>query len=186
LAEVLRDPALAATKGDALVTLLGLWGVKAAGAPPDCEAPPPGFLACLAAVGTWEKLRRFDMPAALELLSPGGERRYAGLTTLTPSEATLSFVVLWRPPPGGLPVRLGARGPAADWLRDRMGRADGVGLIEPGRPYDKALWKRVVAFQQARSIEPDGVVGWETAILLQGVTRGTYEPRLSTGPPPVQ
>ena len=125
----------------------------------------------------------------LELVGPDGERRYAALSRLTPSEATLSFgsrvitaplaevepfwdgafVVLWRPPPGALPLRIGARGPAADWLRERMGRADGAGSpAERGRPYDQALWQRVVAFQQARSVEPDGVVGWETAILLQG------------------
>jgi general secretion pathway protein A len=202
IAEILRDPALAATQGDALVTLLGLWGVKAARDLDVCGSPPGG-LECLAEVGTWRKLRRLDMPAALELVGPDGERRYAALTTLTPTEATLSFggrvvtaplgevepfwdgafVVLWRPPPGGLPVRLGARGPAADWLWERMGHADGVVRpLERGRPYDQALWKRVVAFQQARSLEPDGVVGRETAILLQGAARGSEEPRLSAGP----
>jgi general secretion pathway protein A len=202
LAEILRDPALAATRGDALVTLLALWGVKAAGLQ-DCGSPPREGLECLADVGTWRKLRRLDMPAVLELVGPDGERRYAVLTTLAPTEATLSFgsrivttplgevesfwdgafVLLWRPPPGGLPVRLGARGPAADWLRERMGHAEGVARpLQPGRPYDQALWKRVVAFQHARSIEPDGVVGRETAILLQGAARGSEEPRLSAGP----
>jgi general secretion pathway protein A len=140
----------------------------------------------------------------LELAGADGDRRYAALTRLTPSEATLSFgsrvitapltevepfwdggfVVLWRPPPGGLPVRLGARGPGADWLRERMGRADGAGRpVEAGRPYDQALWKRVVAFQQARAIEADGVVGQETAILLQGAVRGPDEPRLAAATP---
>jgi general secretion pathway protein A len=153
-------------------------------------------------VGTWRKIRRLDMPVALELVGPAGERRYAALTTLTETEATLrfggrlvtaplgevepfwdgAFVVLWRPPPGGLPVRLGAQGPAADWLRERIGLVEGVARpLEPGRPYDQALWKRVVAFQQARSLEPNGVVGHETAILLQGAARGSEEPRLSAG-----
>jgi general secretion pathway protein A len=203
-AEVLRDPALAATKEDAFVTLLGLWGLKAAGAPPDCQGPPPGALECLATVGSWRKLRRLDLPAVLELAGPDGARRYAALSRLAPSAATLSFgdrvvtaplaevepfwdgafVVLWRPPPGALPVRLGARGPAADWLRERMGRADGAGRpVEAGRPYDQALWKRVVAFQQARAIEADGVVDQETAILLQGAGRGSDEPRLSAETP---
>ncbi len=203
-AEVLLDPALAATKEDAFVALLGLWGLKSGGTPPDCQVPPPGALECLETVGTWRKLRRLDLPAVLELVGSGGERRYAALSRLTPSEATLSlgsrvitaplaevepfwdgaFVVLWRPPPGALPVRLGARGPAADWLRERMRRADGTGRpVEAGRPYDQALWKRVVAFQQARAIEPDGVVGQETAILLQGAARGSDEPRLSAETP---
>jgi general secretion pathway protein A len=132
LADVLRDPALPATKGDALIVLQGLWGVPTAGGPPDCEGPPTGALECLTATGTWQKLRRLDLPAALELAGPEGERRYAVLTALTASEATLrfgdrvvtamlaevepfwdgAFVVLWRPPQGDVPVRRGVRGPA--------------------------------------------------------------------------
>ena len=200
LADVLRDPGVPATKGDALAVLHGLWGVPAAGMQPDCERPAPGALECLAAVGTWQKLRRLDLPAALELAAPGGERRYGVLTALTPSEATLrfgdrvvtallpevepfwngGFVLLWRPPPGELPVRRGARGPATDWLRQRMGRASGQ-PIEPGLPYDQALWERVTAFQQARSLEPDGVVGRETAIVLRGAEWGPEVPRLAAG-----
>jgi general secretion pathway protein A len=204
LADVLRDPAVPATKGDALTVLLGLWGVHAAGGQPDCEGPPTGALECLAAVGSWQKLRRLDLPAALELAGPGGERRYAVLTALTPSEATLrfgdrvvtallaevepfwdgAFVVLWRPPPGELPVRRGASGPATDWLRQRMARAAGAGLpIESGRPYDQGLWERVTAFQEARSLEPDGVVGRETAMVLRRAEWGPDVPRLSAGTP---
>jgi general secretion pathway protein A len=204
LADVLRDPAIPATKGDALAVLLGLWGVHAAGGQPDCEGPPAAALECLAAVGSWQKLRRLDLPAALELAGPGGERRYAVLTALTPSEATLrfgdrvvtallaevepfwdgAFVVLWRPPPGELPVRRGASGPATDWLRQRMARAAGAGLlVESGRPYDQGLWERVTAFQQARSLEPDGVVGRETALVLRRAEWGPDVPRLSAGTP---
>ena len=200
--EVLRDPAVAATKGDALAVLLGLWGVSAAGGAPNCDGPPAGALECLATVGGWQKLRRLDLPAALELAGPGGERRYAVLTMLTPSEATLrfgdrvvtaplaevepfwdgAFVVLWRPPPGELPVRRGARGPAADWLRQRMARAAGAGLpVDDGRPYDQGLWELVTAFQEARSLEPDGVVGRETALVLRRAEWGPDVPRLSAG-----
>jgi general secretion pathway protein A len=171
---------------------------------PDCEGPPAGALECLASVGNWQKLRRLDLPAALELAGPGGERRYAVLTALTPSEATLrfgervvtaqlaevesfwdgAFVVLWRPPPGELPVRRGARGPATDWLRQRMARVAGASRpIESGLPYDQGLWERVTAFQQARSLEPDGVVGRETALALRGAEWGPDVPRLSAGTP---
>jgi general secretion pathway protein A len=204
LSDVLRDPAIPATKGDALAVLRGLWGVHAASGPPDCEGPPVGALECLAAVGTWQKLRRLDLPAALELAGPGGERRYGVLTALTPSEATLrfgdrvvtallaevepfwdgAFVVLWRPPPGELPVRRGTRGPATDWLRRRLARADDTGLpIERSRPYDEGLRERVMAFQQARSLDPDGVVGRETAIVLRRAEWGPDVPRLSAGTP---
>ena len=200
LADVLRDPALAATKGDALAVLLGLWGVRTTGGQPDCEGPPAGALECLTAVGGWQKLRHLDLPAALELAAPGGERRYAVLTALTPSEATLrfgdrvvtallaevepfwdgAFVVLWRPPSGEFPVRRGATGPAADWLRRRMARMGGASLpVESGRPYDQDLWEQVTAFQRARSLEPDGVVGRETAMVLRRAEWGGDVPRLS-------
>ena len=204
LAELLREPALTATKADALATLLSLWGVEATGPRFQCEGLAPGSLECLTIVGTWRKIRRLDLPAALELVGPEGQRHYAVLTALTELDATLdlgehvvtvpmteveafwdgTFVTLWRPPPGPLPVRLGARGPAADWLRERLARVDGAGEpVERGRPYDQHLWQRVVAFQQARSLEPDGVVGRETAILLQGAERPPDMPRLSTGTP---
>jgi general secretion pathway protein A len=202
LADVLRDPGIPATKGDALAVLQGLWGVPPTGILPDCDRPVPGALECLAAVGTWQKLRRLDLPAALELAGPGGERRYGVLTALTPSEATLrfgdrvvtallaeiepfwngGFVLLWRPPPGDFPVQRGARGPATDWLRQRMARASGQ-LSEPGLPYDQNLWERVTAFQRARSLEADGVVSRETAIVLRGAEWGPEVPRLAARVP---
>jgi general secretion pathway protein A len=204
LGDLLRDETLSASRSDALAELLELWGVPVTVPRVDCGSPPLGMLECFTTVGTWRKLRRLDLPAALELVAASGARRYAVLTALTPSEATLRFrdraltvplpeveavweglfVVLWRPPPGPLPVRPGARGPAADWLREQLSRADGADLpIERGQPFDEALRRRVVAFQQARSLEPHGVVDRETAILLQGTERGADVPRLSGGTP---
>jgi general secretion pathway protein A len=204
LAELLRDPALPATKGDALTVLLSLWGVPASGSPPDCERPPAGSLECLAATGTWQKLRRLDLPAALELAGPEGERRYAVLTGLTASEATLrfgdrvvtalladiepfwdgAFVMLWRPPPGTLPLRRGAEGPAPDWPRTRTARVEDPEAPIPiprGRPNADGLEPRVGAFQQARSLEADGVAGREAAVLLRRAEWAPHVPRMSDG-----
>ncbi len=91
LSEVLREPTLAATKADALVVLLGLWRADPTGAQLDCEGASPGAIECLTTVGTWRKLRRLDLPAALELMGADGERRYGVLAGLTDSEATLRF-----------------------------------------------------------------------------------------------
>ena len=204
LSEVLREPTLAATKADALVVLLGLWRADPTGAQLDCEGASSGAIECLATVGTWRKLRRLDLPAALELMSTDGERRYGVLAGLTDSEATLrfgdrvvtaplseveglwdgAFIVLWRPPPVALPVRLGTRGPAADWLRERLAHAEGTDpRRERGQPYDDALLRRVVAFQRGHLLKSDGVVGRETAVLLQQTERGSDVPRLSAGTP---
>ena len=183
LAEFLRDPTLPATKGDALTVLRGLWGVPNDDDRPDCDGPPSGTLECLAAVGTWQKLRRLDLPAALELAGPEGERRYGVLTSLTPSEATLrfgdrvvtvpladvepfwegGFVVLWRPSAGAIAVRRGARAPAGEALPQRMVRASDGASVERGQLHDEARREAVVARQQAE---------W-----------GPEVPRLSTGAP---
>jgi general secretion pathway protein A len=204
MSEVLREPTLAATKGDALVALLGLWRADPTGAQLDCEAPSSGAIDCLATAGTWRKLRQLDLPAGLELTRSDGERRYGVLSGLTASEATLrfgdrvvtaplseverfwngGFIVLWRPPPVALPVRVGSRGPGADWLRERLARADGTDPpSERGQPYDDALLRRVVAFQRGHSLKSDGVVGRETALLLQRFARDADVPRLSAGTP---
>jgi general secretion pathway protein A len=204
LGDLFREETLAATRGDALAALLGLWGVEATATGLDCGSPALGKLECLATVGTWRKIRRLDLPVVLELSTPPGTRRYAALTGLTTSEATLRFrdraltvplpeveamwegffIVLWQPPPGPLPLRPGARGPGADWLRERLARAEGADLpMERGQPFDESLRLRVVAFQQARSLEAHGVVDRETAILLQGAERAPGAPRLSGGAP---
>jgi general secretion pathway protein A len=204
LGELFREGALPATRGDALAALLGLWGVEATATGLDCGSPALGKLECLATVGTWRKIRRLDLPVALELSSPTGTHSYAVLTGLTTSEATLRFrdrvltvplreveamwdgffIALWQPPPGPLPLRPGSRGPGADWLRERLARAEGADLpMERGQPFDESLRLRVVAFQQARSLEAHGVVDRETAILLQGAEHAPGAPRLSTGTP---
>ena len=76
----------------------------------------------------------------------------------------------------------GARGacdrlaPAAHGARRPAGQP-----AEPGQPYDQVLWERVTAFQQARSLEPDGVVSRETAIVLRRAEWGPEVPRLTAG-----
>jgi general secretion pathway protein A len=203
LAEVLRDPALPATKGDALTVLLHLWGVHAAAGQPDCERPPAGSLECLAATGTWQKLRRLDLPAALELSGPEGERRYGVLTSLTASEATLrfgdravtalladiepfwdgAFVMFWRPPSGD--VRRGALGPPPGSPGEQVARVEGPdAAVARERTDDGPQRGRTVAFQPARSLEPDeDGAGRETATVPQRAEPGPAAPRRLAGAP---
>jgi general secretion pathway protein A len=203
LEAALGDPALAAGRREALAALFALWGDRVAGGPPpDCWLPAPGGLECVTTVGTWRKLRRLDLPAVLELASPAGEPRYAALVALAPAHATLRlgareltvplaevdrwwdgrFVILWRPPAVPMPIGPGARGAAVDWVHERLSRLEGLAAPRPvpgGRAWDDALQRRLVRFQQAQGLQPDGVVGWETAILLQGAGSGDGGPRLS-------
>jgi general secretion pathway protein A len=198
LEAALRDPALAAGRREALAALFALWGERASASPPDCWVSAPGGLECVTTVGTWRKLRRLDLPAVLELTSPDGEPRYAALVALAPAHATLRvggreltiplpevdrwwdgrFVVVWRPPAVAMPIGPGARGAAVEWLHERLARVDAAPAPGAGaRVWDEALQRRLVRFQQAQGLQPDGVVGWETAILLQGRDAGA--PRLT-------
>jgi general secretion pathway protein A len=201
LAELLADGALGAAPGEALAAVLARWGIEA-GPAPDCATLAAGGLQCVPMVGAWRKLRRLDLPAVIELAGAGGERRYAAVTGLRGSRVSLriggrpvesspaevepywdgAFLVLWPPPRVSLPIRLGAAGPAADWVREHLARAEGGPAPEGrGRPYDEALRARVVAFQRARALEPDGVVGRETAMVLASL--GVGVPRLSGAVP---
>ncbi len=73
--------------------------------------------------------------------------------------------------PGGLPPT----GSGSAW----RGPA-GAGLpVDDGRPYDQGLWERSRRSSEARSLEPDGVVGRETAMVLRRAEWGPDVPRLS-------
>jgi general secretion pathway protein A len=185
LAALLADPALAADRDAAVARLASRWGfeVPAAG-PGGCEGVRHAGLECLPRTGTWTKLRRFNLPAILELTSADGERRYAVVTRLGGEEATLAlggrtvtvplgavdpfwdgaFVLLWRAPE--LSTRVlspGMRGKDVEWLRRRLGELDGAPAARRVRDvYDDEVRERVVLFQKSRSLVPDGIAGEET------------------------
>src|SRR5207244_7403320 len=93
LADVLADPTVARDKQDALVSLYGRWGIEYRGQQSgfDCAREPLAGMRCLVKTGTWAKLRRFNQPAILELVSANGVKHYATLTTLSDDTATLDF-----------------------------------------------------------------------------------------------
>jgi general secretion pathway protein A len=199
LTDLLADGTAAHDRPSALRRLYARWrpGQPAPETGHDCAEGRYGDLHCLARAGTWTKLRRLDVPAVLELAGPAGERRYATLTRLDAAGATLdlgrgprtfsldeverhwdgTFVVLWKPPiVGRLPIQPGARGAEVLWLRRRLD-----GGTPPGgdpRLYDEDLKSRVVAFQEARMLAPDGLVGEETLAYLTLESRDPGVPTL--------
>jgi peptidoglycan hydrolase-like protein with peptidoglycan-binding domain len=83
------------------------------------------------------------------------------------------YAGLWQGPPAlSPPPRPGASGPAVDWVRQRVSRADGV---TPGAPYDAALRADVATLQAARGLPADGIAGPLTLMALAGDLPG---PRL--------
>jgi general secretion pathway protein A len=205
LAESLADPSLPSDKRAAFASLYGLWGLSSDRARGDlgCEHGRRQGLRCLLKTGNWTRLRRFDLPAILELATQEGERRYATLVALGDDAGTLlfgtrqvtvplaeldgrwsgSFIVLWKPPAlAGTPLVPGARGSDVAWLRQRL---DEVG--EPASTqadaddvFDDALRARVAAFQRRHGLVADGVVGDETLVRLVTTAGDPRAPRLGT------
>ena len=90
------------------------------------------------------------------------------------------FATLWRAPPGYAarsadpPPR-----PLADWLSTQLGGLEGVASAASRPVSAAALKSRVVTFQLAQGLKPDGVVGPTTLMQLNRAI-GIDEPRLDT------
>ena len=202
LGALLADPKVRADKKSAFASLYARWrldfdGAKALG----CERGRAEGLECLFKTGTWAKLRRYNVPAIIELSSPNGDRRYATVVALGEDTATLEFgdrryvlpfsevdrywegpfIVLWRAASvTASSIAPGARGKDVEWIRQRLSELDGTPVGGRQRDvFDEDLRSRVIAFQRARSLVADGIVGEETLIHLSAGTRDQGIPRLS-------
>jgi general secretion pathway protein A len=202
LSDLLADPKVRADKKSAFASLYARWrldfdGAKALG----CERGRAEGLECLFKTGTWAKLRRYNVPAIIELSSPNGDRRYATVVALGEDTATLEFgdrrhvlpfsevdrywegpfIVLWRAASvTASSIAPGARGKDVEWIRQRLSELDGAPVGGRQRDvFDEDLRSRVIAFQRARSLVADGIVGEETLIHLSAGARDQGIPRLS-------
>jgi general secretion pathway protein A len=188
----------------AFASLLATWGedYKTRAGEAGCDFARRAGLRCLNKTGTWTALRRLDLPAMLTLTLPGGERHYATMTALGTDTATLdvagttvafplaeierlwdgAFLALWKAP--GLAttdLRPGMASRDVVWLRQRL--ASGTVTPESPTVYDDELKQRVVAFQQAHGLTPDGIVGDETWLRIVAMAPDARMPSLSKARP---
>jgi general secretion pathway protein A len=160
----------------ALASLFASWSVEFVPAPGEsaCDVARRAGLRCLIKSGTWNVIRRLDVPAMLTLAAPTGERHYATVRGLGAETVTLdvarrpvvlalneverfwdgAFVALWRVP---------------DLAATEL---------KPGDDHRR----RVVAFQRANGLQTDGVLGDETLLRLAVTTPGS-RPSLSRSSP---
>ena len=187
--------------------LYALWGVKLPdGSPePSCvRGILPGF-ECQSQSGGWPKLRRYDLPAILELMLPDGSRRRVVLSRLDgetadliidgqPVKASISeiavlwdgaFMFIWKPPGGVRSVSMGAAGESVKWVQRALDHLDGKPESDVSGVFDDELRRRVRNFQKNCSLTPDGVVGKETllrlALALEGEESHALSRRAGTG-----
>jgi general secretion pathway protein A len=193
LRALLADAA-SADADQAYAAIVARWGRRYERRPNEqpCEAVRRSGLDCIARRGTWNVVRKFDLPAVLEITSASGAQHHLAVVSADEGRARVqlgsrtelvslddierewdgSFVLLWKPPrPGMDPIGRGASGPDVTWLRRRLGTVDGQPMPAPpvARAYDDALTARVVAFQRAHGLSADGIAGAETLAKLNAV-----------------
>lgn len=184
---------------DALLRqLAALWGQTLPPGEP-CQAVLKLNLRCLQTRGGVDELRRLDRPAVLTLRADPGAPRYALLTALDASGATVAFdgksrhlsldaladaydgsyVTFWRAPRSWRDeVTDGDRGPDVDWLAKHLSKLYGLKKPAENQPLDAALMRRLREFQSAQQLKADGVAGPKTFIRLLQLA-GVAEPRLA-------
>lgn len=189
------DQPLADSRHAAAKALLQLWGAAFTGesSRPLCSQAEAQGLACLAGKGGLADLRRFNRPALLKLYTEEGVEFYATLISLDDRRARFSvdgservvpieelashwlgdYTLLWRAPPHYRGVmQVGDRGPVVEWLRkslSQIGANPAGGFTE--QVFDEQMALAVKKFQLANGLQPDGMVGPQTLILLDAASK---------------
>jgi general secretion pathway protein A len=192
----------AVSEASALASLFRLWGGAAAsgGLQQACAAASREGLRCLEASGSLDELRRLNLPVLVRLKQEDGPEFFAMLAALTADEAVLlaggmarrlpqadlearwdgGYAVLWRGPPGNArDLRRGSRGADVAWVARRLNQVEArEARVPEDAEFDLALQRRIMMFQSAQGLEPDGVAGPRTLMRLAALTDGEA-PRLA-------
>jgi len=184
------DEPIASSRNSATEALFRLWGVAFTPGQSQsaCQQAEAQGLACLSGKGGLDDLRRYNRPALLKLYTDQGAEFYATLTALEAQRAHFSlggserivpieeiashwlgdYTLLWRMPPHyqGV-IQLGDRGPMVEWLQKRLPIVLGNSTESfKGQVFDEQMVNAVKRFQLAGGLQPDGMVGPQTLILL--------------------
>ncbi|HEX9180137.1 MAG TPA: AAA family ATPase [Burkholderiales bacterium] len=192
------------SEATALAILFRLWGTTAisGGLGEACAGVASEALRCLESVGGLEDLARVNLPALLRLRQRGAPDYFATLAAMVGEEAVVvvggaarrvpvselkahwdgDYAILWRGPPGpARDLRRGFRGSDVAWLAHRLDQVEGRETrMREEAQFDLALQRRLMMFQSAQGLEPDGVAGPRTLARLSALT-DTEAPRLASG-----
>jgi len=203
LAQLMATQADQGGTDSAFSQLFALWQATYAPGPVSgCEQARKQGLECLYQRGSWRSVVTLDLPAILSLRDDAGRDFQAVLAGVDGERAQLlvggerapvsllelsrywdgEFLLLWRPLlDSQRPLAPGSRGGEVLRLRQMLDRVDGVTPQDPGPPvYDARLTDRVQAFQRQHRLDPDGIVGARTQIVLGSALGSGSSPRLDT------
>ena len=183
--------------------LFARWQVVLSpGIKPDfCDYAREYGLHCLIGQGDWDALRHLNRPAVLTLVSESGNRVPVFLQHMQNADLELivggklyrmrvgqvgnywygDYVVLVQAPPGGrMDLRRGDRDTDVAWLREQFGIAQNIKIpMTDELLFDYQLQKQVLAFQRARGLVSDGIVGKNTMVHLNAATKRKDVPWLT-------
>lgn len=164
----------------ALNDLLGIWGVGFTGnAKASCRTAETIGLFCYSSISGLNEINDFNRPVVVQLRD-----RWFTLMSLDRDYASLqvgiqtyqipifdfidswngNFTLLWRAPPAYKgPLSRGDRGPAIDWLVNRLALINAEPLVlSAGYIFDGELETKVKQFQLSSGLTPDGIAGVKT------------------------
>jgi general secretion pathway protein A len=157
-----------------------------------CRAAAAHGLACIDGSTGLDMLARYNRPAVLKLQHDGrsvhaallgidaaGVRLRIGDGTQRVARQALAaswsggYSLLWRAPPGRQALlQRGQRGPAVAQLAEQLKLAQALPADAPlPDGFDDGLQRAVRAFQVVHGLEPDGIAGPQTLLVLAGLTQ---------------
>ena len=184
---------------DAWRELAPAWKLDLDGSDP-CREVLKLQVQCYRSSSTLALIRQLGRPGIVTLYDDDNRPIFALLTGLSGRTATLrmggtvqtvtlvslagmwrgEFATLWRAPPGYAPRAVETPPRAlAEWLTTQLGSLTGAAPAPGGVAGGAALKSRVIAFQLAQGLKPDGLVGPTTLMQLNRAI-GIDEPRLDT------
>ena len=186
-------------KANAMRQLLAEWSVTTTdnnNTDPCLQAAEQG-IRCQSLQSSWVQIKNLNLPAVLEFVLPGGEKRFALVkkvqgdqVEVTLAEQSAKFpanemlplwtgnsMVGWKPGPAETKNLMpGDRSPLVAWVRQQLGMlATGEGETY----YDEPLRGEVMEFQKSRGLKADGIIGTLTFLSLQTAGQSVGIPRLT-------
>ena len=186
--ELLAANSAITTDAAAFRRLLALWGTAMSSDKDPCAQATRAGLSCLEQRGSWAQVRTLNRPAILTLTDDRGQRHRVVLTALDDRYAMLNlgerservslddlsrdwfgdFTVVWKPKTVRIrQLSVGMQGDEVRWLRRSLNALHG-GALDPerGDVYDEQLAVAVQNFQREHRLNPDGIAGLQTQIVL--------------------
>lgn len=177
--------------GRATEGLYQQWGFKVEGFDSVCSREVRGDMVCNKITPTFSSLLAMRRPAVLEFKGPQNQSWYGVLLGSSNNGESLEVKVgklrvlmsrgffekawtgdtyaLWLPLLGSAaPIKMGQRGSRVAWLNDRLDKA----LSIPKSTYAQfgiKLRQKVISFQGLSGLEPDGIPGPMTLMMLEAV-----------------